>query len=133
MHRGEVSRPGDFADKWAYDKVVTLKKKGKSLCTHARFRTFAKWCVDTFNTDPNATPLHILDIAGGGGKLSAELVKLRQTCTIVDPRTAVVDSIPRITDLFSTTAHATEIQRSDLLLGLHCDGAVNEIVNAACT
>lgn len=99
MQRGELSRPGDYADKWAYDKVVTQKKEGKKVCTRARFRKFARWCVDTFAfsfDDKNNSfkkQLNILDIAGGSGKLSAELIKLNQMCTIVDPRTEVKDSI----------------------------------------
>ena len=76
--------------------------------------------------------MKILDIAGGGGRLSAELTKLGQNCTIVDPRTEVSDEIPRINDLFSSVDHQTQIEESDLLLGLHCDGAVNEICTAAC-
>ena len=33
---------------------------------------------------------------------------------------------------FSSADHAEAIDASDTILGLHCDGAVNEIVPAAC-
>ena len=90
--------------------------------------------------------LRVLDVAGGGGKLSAALIRLGCSSTIVDPRTVVAagaargaagvahtaDGPGRIEAMFDSKVHETVARSSDVLLGLHCDGAVDEIVAAAC-
>ena len=75
LERGEIAKPGDFADKWAYNKNAP-RKVGKAVYTRKRFEIFAKWCVDKYDDKSKQNRLKIIDIAGGGGKLSSELTKL---------------------------------------------------------
>ena len=154
LTRGPPPRPADHADKWSWDPSKP-QRRGRAVRTGSRFEVFASWCVATFpsrrgggvddaggGTDPPR--LQVLDVAGGSGKLSAELVKLGCTSTIVDPRTvpdpvaarpraAAAGAPARIEAAFDSTAHAAVARQCDVLLGLHCDGAVDEIVAAACT
>ena len=48
VQRGEIAKPGDFADKWAWNRNEK-PKKGKPRNTRKRFYKFAKWCVETFD------------------------------------------------------------------------------------
>lgn len=75
LERGEIAKPGDYADKWAWDRKKP-RKVGKPLFTGLRFEIFAKWCVDKFDDTTKQNRMKILDVAGGSGKLSAQLEKL---------------------------------------------------------
>jgi hypothetical protein len=111
------------------------------------------------SSSTGAATARILDIAGGSGKLSgvflgangvdsdAVVVDSRARSgppsnrgwtllpTIVDPRPSSMvkagASAPIVEALFNVEAQSAIIEQSHLLLGLHCDGAVNEIVRAA--
>jgi hypothetical protein len=77
----------------------------------------------------------VLDVAGGQGNLSIELVKRGYECEIIDPRKSIPSreekeicrrigrSIPRIRRLYEV-GHSIGF---DLIVGLHPDGATREI------
>lgn len=94
----------------------------------------------------------VLDIAGGGGRLSHELRQQGFSPTIVDPRgldakakdmpngttrggskwARALDGIPTVKAFFNLDTQRDVVESARVLIGLHCDGAVNEIIRAAC-
>ena len=153
IRRGQPPRPADNADKWSWDPSKP-QRRGRPVRSRSRFEVFAKWCVATFHSRDDVADitgtgrgavlprLRVLDVAGGGGKLSAELAKLGCASTIIDPRAIPAPPVDgartrpatrpaRIEAAFDSTAHAAVARECDVLLGLHCDGAVDQIVAAA--
>ena len=101
LARGEAARPGDYSVKWSVPEAADHRKGPKVGVPRRhgnRFRVFADWCVATLLLLPTAAPglSHlgvgrprgsVLDVAGGGGKLSDYLSVVHAVrCTIVDPR-----------------------------------------------
>ena len=117
--------------------------------------------VDGGASGPN--PPFVLDIAGGSGKLSEVFAnRFGCKCTVVDPRSAaflkalctgdgavnVVESYFVDPTSYSADSNLSQgivvndanllllkdaIRDSSMIVGLHCDGAVNEIVRVACS
>jgi hypothetical protein len=232
LSRGRIARPGDYPLKWyevvaaasnsssslteaqrAQQQRSTRKAPGRPKRTGNRFRIFAQFCLDTFFSSSSAGGegrVKIVDVAGGGGKLSAAFLLLSRAAgvgplfepTIIDPRNTTsrkglaqfmtrglrprrpdgtgagelhkgchpgnennektttraseakdetrpnsdeegasgeadrsssLQLPPVIEDYFCSARHAEVVRASRLIVGLHCDGAVNEIIRAACT
>ena len=143
LARGQTTKPGDYADKaWHLDKgshnarsqraqrakAAHRRKHGLSPKSR-RARLFAQWVTEIFGAAP-----HCIDVAGGSGELSRTLGQMGATSVVVDPRGAV-DGVPYVASRFDL-AHDGVRQacaQADVLLGMHPDGAVNAIVDAACT
>ncbi len=143
LARGAPSRPGDFSDKaWhiAKDRHHARSRQAQEKKAARRHRhglqrksqravLFSRWAIETFGPG-----IRCVDVAGGAGGLSRALIAQGCQSTLIDPRGAVagIPSIPHRFDLADATVQqaCTEV---DVLLGMHPDGAVNAIVEAACT
>ena len=54
---------------------------------YATFASFLRWLFDTFSPELMASGMGLLDVAGGMGELSWELVNVNQLpSTVMDPR-----------------------------------------------
>lgn len=78
-----------------------------------------------------------MDVAGGSGDLTRELLSQGFQSVVIDPRKDTKrcgDGIEQVFELFDVTNPAVRsaCEGKDLLLGLHPDGAVNFIVEYAC-
>jgi hypothetical protein len=150
LREGEIARPGDFGLKWNLPtKEKRIIKQGLPRHHRHRFRVFAEWCFATFSlrTTASGSSPSVLDIAGGSGELAEAFRTLGCTSTVVDPRPSFLarrgknlnsvvsddssDLHPCVRDFFDFDRHGPFVATADLLVGLHCDGAVNEIVRAA--
>ncbi len=142
LARGEISRPGDYADKtWHLPKGRqnarsrrAQRKKAAHRAAHGfepksrRARVFADWLVATFGER-----LRCVDVAGGAGALSRTLGGMGCESVVIDPR-GTAEDVSRVDQLFDLAIPEVRAAcaDADVLLGMHPDGAVNAIVAAAC-
>ena len=105
--------------------------KGKS----SRSKLFNEFLIEKYGRG-----LKCVDVAGGNGDLTRELINPERGCAefsvVVDPRqdSRCGNGINQIYQLFDIKIDEVrqECSNKDLLLGMHPDGAVNYIIEAAC-
>ena len=143
LARAEPSRPGDFSDKaWHIDKSKRRARSKRAQEQRAARRRrhglqrksqravlFSRWVIETFGPG-----LRCIDVAGGAGGLSRALIAQGCHSVVIDPRGEVAD-IPSVPHRFDLADDAVKQACTDVdvLLGMHPDGAVNAIVEAACS
>uniref|UniRef100_A0A7S1MIP0 Uncharacterized protein n=1 Tax=Neobodo designis TaxID=312471 RepID=A0A7S1MIP0_NEODS len=148
LQRGPVARPGDFSEKWRLKASaqsaprrppVAGGKRDQPRRTRNRFACMAALVFEHTPPRDDGESMRFVDVAGGSAKLAVELTSADRgghKCTVVDPRPAPAmptsSSVTFVADLLDAQVHAEHLREANAIIGLHCDGAVNELVKAAC-
>ena len=93
---GVTGQPGVAGDGgyWARKGNYTPRLTKKSESNKGKVGAFRRWLIDTFGADAMRAGSGVLDIVGGKGELSFELLNLNSVpTTVIDPRVVLLTKV----------------------------------------